>query len=48
MMTQSMKGKIATEKNVLLLRKYQEEMLNAYLTEEACFPELLRYCNIMF
>lgn len=28
-MTQSLKGKIAKEKNVLLLRKYQEEMLDA-------------------
>lgn len=47
-MTQSLKGKIAKEKNVLLLRKYQEEMLDAYLTEDAYFPELLCYCNIMF
>ena len=47
-MTQSLKGKIAKEKNVLLLRKYEEEMLDAYLTEDAYFPELLRYCNIMF
>ena len=47
-MTQSLKGKIAKEKNVLLLRKYQEEMLDAYLTEDAYFPELLRYCNILF
>ena len=47
-MTQSLKGKIAKEKNVLLLRQYEEEMLDAYLTEDAYFPELLRYCNIMF
>lgn len=47
-MTQSLKGKIAKEKNVLLLCKYQEEMLDACLTEDAYFPELLRYCNIMF
>ena len=47
-MTQSLKGKIAKEKNVLLLRQYQEEMLDAYLTEDSYFPELLRYCNIMF
>lgn len=47
-MTQSLKGKIAKEKNVLLLRQYEEEMLEAYLTEDAYFPELLRYCNILF
>ena len=47
-MTQSLKGKIAKEKNVLLLRQFEEEMLDAYLTEDAYFPELLRYCNILF
>ena len=30
-MTQSLKGKIAKEKNVLLLRKYKEEMLDTYI-----------------
>lgn len=47
-MTQSLKGKIAKEKYYLLLRQYEEEMLDAYLTEDAYFPELLRYCNILF
>lgn len=37
--TQSLKGKIVKEKNVLLLRQYEEEMLDAYLTEDAYFPE---------
>lgn len=46
--TQSLKGKIVKEKKLLLLRKYEEEMLDAYLTEDAYFPELLRYSNIMF
>lgn len=46
-MTQSLKGKIAKEKNVLLLRQFEEEMLDAYLTEYAYFPELLCYCNIL-
>ena len=32
----------------LLLRQYQEEMLDAFLTEDDYFPELLRYCNILF
>ena len=47
-MTQSVRGKIAKEKFFLLLRQYQEEMLEAYLTESADFPELLRYCNIIY
>ena len=32
----------------LLIRQYQEEMLDAFLTEDDYFPELLRYCNILF
>ena len=28
-MTQSLKGKVANEKNILLIRQYQEEMLEA-------------------
>ena len=28
-MTQSLKGKVAKEKNMLLIRQYQEEMLEA-------------------
>ena len=32
-MTQSIRGKIAKEKYLLLLRQYQEEMLEAYLTD---------------
>lgn len=47
-MTRSLTGKISKEKFLLLLRKYQEEMLEAYLTEDEYFPELLRYCNIMY
>lgn len=48
MMTKSFSGKIAKEKYFLLLRKYQEEMLEAYLTESDYFSELLRYCNIIY
>ena len=49
-MTQSqcLKGKIRKERLFLLLRQYEEEMLDAYLTEDDYFPELLRYCNILF
>ena len=46
-MTQSIRGKIAKEKYLLLLRQYQEEMLEAYLTESEDFKDLLHYCNIM-
>ena len=35
-------------KSLLLLRQYQEEMLEAWLTESPDFPDLLRYCNLMF
>ena len=32
----------------LLLRQYQEEMLDAFLMEDDSFSERLRYCNILF
>ena len=32
----------------LLLRQYEEEMLDAFLTEDDYFSELLRYYNILF
>ena len=47
-MTNTLSGKVTKEKFFLLLRKYQEEMLTAYLTDSEDFPELLRYCNIMY
>lgn len=47
LMTKSLKGKVAKEKNLLLIREYQEEMLEAYLTEDDYFPEILHYCNIL-
>lgn len=47
-MTASIKGRLAKEKSLLLLRQYEEEMLTAYLTEDADFSELLRYCNVLF
>ena len=45
---QFLKGKIRKERFFLLLRQYQEEMLDAFLTEDDYFTELLRYCNILF
>ena len=45
---QCLKGKIRKEKFFLLLRQYEEEMLDAFLTEDDYFSELLRYCNILF
>lgn len=47
-MTQNIKGKVGKEKYFLLLRQYQEEMLEAYLTESEDFKDLLHYCNIMY
>ena len=47
-MTQNIKGKVGKEKYLLLLRQYQEEMLEAYLTESEDFKDLLHYCNIMY
>jgi len=32
----------------LLLRQYQEEMLDAFLQEDDYFSDLLHYCNIMY
>ena len=45
---QFFKGKIRKEKFFLLLRQYEEEMLDAFLTEDDYFPDLLRYCNILY
>lgn len=45
---QFLKGKIRKEKYFLLFRQYQEEMLDAFLMEDDYFPDLLRYCNILY
>ena len=47
-MTQSLKGKVGKEKDILLIRQYQEEMLESYLMEDDYFPEILHYCNFMY
>lgn len=45
---QFFKSKMRKEKFFLLLRQYEEEMLDAFLQDDDYFPELLRYCNILF
>ena len=45
---QCLKGKIRKERFFLLLRQYQEEMLDAYLQDTEEFPDLLHYCNILY
>ena len=47
-LTKNIKGKMAQQKFLLLLRQYQEEMLEAYLTESPDFNDLLYYCNITY
>ena len=47
-MSQSLKGRIRQEKYLLLLRQYQEEMLDAYLQDTEDFPTMLHYCNILY
>ena len=36
------------EKFFLLLRQYEEEMLDAFLQDDDYFSELLHYCNIQY
>lgn len=45
---QFFKSKIRKEKFFLLLRQYEEEMLDAFLQDDNYYPELLHYCNIMY
>ena len=48
MMSKAFAGKLPGLKGLFLLRKFEEEMLTAYLTESDEFPELLRYCNLLY
>ena len=48
MMSKPLAGKLPSLKGLYLLRKFEEEMLAAYLTEAEDFPELLRYCNLLY
>lgn len=45
---QFFKSRLRKEKFFLLLRQYQEEMLDAYLQDTEDFPDLLHYCNILY
>lgn len=45
---QNFKSKIRKEKFFLLLRQYEEEMLDAFLQDDDYFSDLLHYCNIMY
>ena len=45
---QFLKGKIRKQKFFVLIRQYQEEMLDAFLQDDDYFSDLLHYCNIMF
>ena len=45
---QFFKSKMRKEKFFLLLRQYEEEMLDAFLQEDGYFSELLHYCNILY
>lgn len=48
MMSKPLAVKLPSLKGLYLLRKLEEEMLTAYLTESDGFPELLRYCNLLY
>lgn len=48
MMSKPLTSKMLSLKGLYLLRKFEEEMLTAYLTEAEDFPELLRYCNLLY
>ena len=45
---QSLKGKIRKERLFLLLRQYEEEMLDTYLQDTEEFPTILHYCNVLY
>ena len=48
MMSKPLATKLTSLKGLYLLRKLEEEMLTAFLTESDEFPELLRYCNLLY
>ena len=45
---QFFKSKLRKEKFFLLLRQYQEKMLDAFLQDDDYFSDLLHYCNLMY
>ena len=48
MTSKPLADRLPSLKSLYLLRKYEEDMLAAYFTESEDFPELLRYCNLMY
>lgn len=47
-MSKPLANQLPHNKCFLLLRQYQEEMLEAYLTEDERFEELLDFCNTIY
>lgn len=47
-MSKPLERALKDNKILLLLRQYEEEMLNAYLTESDEYSDLLKYCNLLF
>lgn len=47
LMTRTSVKQYSRLKSLQLLRQYEEEMLEAWLTESPDIPDLLRYCNLM-
>ena len=45
---QFFKSRLRKEKFFLLLRQYQEEMLDAFLQDDDYYSDLLHYCNILY
>ncbi len=45
---QFFKSKMRKEKFFLLLRQYEEEMLDAFLQDDDYFSDLLNYCDILY
>lgn len=45
---QFFKSRLRKEKFFLLLRQYQEEMLDAFLQDDDYCSDLLHYCNILY
>lgn len=45
---QFFKSRLRKEKFFLLLRQYEEEMLDAFLQDDDYFSDLLHYCTLMY
>ncbi len=45
---QFFKSRLRKERFFLLLRQYQEEMLDAFLQDDDYFSDMLNYCNILY